>query len=88
MDIKRKACDIRTWKKTFISRHILTNIDTPVPSLYQCVETRSIEVFLTVFSATSAPPFQPLHQQNFSTFLNPPVNRFTRETVSTVNISV
>jgi hypothetical protein len=25
-----------------------TNIDTPVPLLYQCDETRSIEVFLTV----------------------------------------
>jgi hypothetical protein len=23
VDVKRKTCDIRTWKKTFISRHIL-----------------------------------------------------------------
>jgi hypothetical protein len=23
MDTKRKTCDIRTWKKTFISRHIV-----------------------------------------------------------------
>jgi hypothetical protein len=30
-----------------------TSIDTLVPSLYQCIETRSIEVFLTVVSATS-----------------------------------
>jgi hypothetical protein len=42
-----------------------TNIVTLVPSLYQCVETRSIEIFLTVVSANSAPPFQPLrHQPN------------------------
>jgi hypothetical protein len=41
MDIKRKTCDIRTWKKTFISRHILYKHW----SLYQCVETRGTEVF-------------------------------------------
>jgi hypothetical protein len=36
-----------------------------VPSLYQCVETRSMEVFLTVVSTTFAPPFQLLrHQRN------------------------
>jgi hypothetical protein len=36
------------------------NTDTLVPSLYQCIETRSIEV-----SAIFASPFQPLcHQQN------------------------
>jgi hypothetical protein len=34
-------------KKTFISRHIVptTNTDTLAPSLYQWVETRSLEVF-------------------------------------------
>jgi hypothetical protein len=42
-----------------------TNIDTLVPSLYQCFETRSVEIFFVVVSATSAPPFQPLrHQRN------------------------
>jgi hypothetical protein len=35
-----------------------TNIDTLVPSPYQCVETRSTEIFWL-----SAPPFQPLHHQ-------------------------
>jgi hypothetical protein len=44
--MKRKTGDIRTWER----KHILldvssTNIDTLAPSLYQCVETRSIEVF-------------------------------------------
>jgi hypothetical protein len=37
---------------------------------------------LTVVSATSAPPFQPLHQRNVC---HPVVNRFMRQTLSTVN---
>jgi hypothetical protein len=78
MDVKRKTCDIRTWKKHLFLDISLTNIDTLVPSLYQCVKTRSIEVFW-VASATSAPPFQPLrHQRNVC---YPVVNRFTRKTL-------
>jgi hypothetical protein len=45
MDIKRKTCDIETWGKHLFLGISSTNIDTLVPSLYQCVETRSIEVF-------------------------------------------
>jgi hypothetical protein len=45
MDIKRKTCDIRKWKKTFISRLILHQHWHTSPSLYKCVETRSVEVF-------------------------------------------
>jgi hypothetical protein len=41
-----------------------TNIVTLVPSLYQCFESHSIEVILTVVSAISAAPFQHLHQRN------------------------
>jgi hypothetical protein len=37
---------------------------------------------LTVFSATSAPPFQPLHQRNVC---HPVVNRFKRKTPPIVN---
>jgi hypothetical protein len=60
-----------------------TNIDTLVPSLYQCVETRSVEVFWTVVSATSATPFQPLrHQRNIC---HPVVNPITRQTLPAVN---
>jgi hypothetical protein len=44
MDIERKTCDIRTRKRNFLDTSS-TNIDTLVPSLYQCVETRSREVF-------------------------------------------
>jgi hypothetical protein len=38
MDIKRKSCDIQTWKKkhSFLDMSS-TNIDTLVPSLYQCI---------------------------------------------------
>jgi hypothetical protein len=53
MDIKRKPCDIRTCKKRLFLDISSTNIDTLVPSLYQCVKTRSIEVFW-LLSATSA----------------------------------
>jgi hypothetical protein len=45
MDIKRKTYDIGTWKKHLFLDVFSTNTDTLVPSLYQCVETRSIEVF-------------------------------------------
>jgi hypothetical protein len=45
MDIKRKTCDIRTWKKHLFLNISSTNIDILVPSLYPCVETRSIQVF-------------------------------------------
>jgi hypothetical protein len=45
MHTKRKACDIQTRKKNLFLDISSTSIDTLVPSLYQCVETRSIEVF-------------------------------------------
>jgi hypothetical protein len=45
MDIKRKTCDIRTWKRHSFLEITSTNIDILVPSLYQRVETRSTEVF-------------------------------------------
>jgi hypothetical protein len=45
MDIKHKTCDIRNWKKRLFLDKSSTDIDTLAPSLYHCVETRSIEVF-------------------------------------------
>jgi hypothetical protein len=45
MEMKRKTCDIRTWESILFLDITSTNIDTLVPLLYQCVETRSIEVF-------------------------------------------
>jgi hypothetical protein len=44
MDIKSKICHICTWKK-HLFLNISSNTNTLVPSLYQCVETCSIEVF-------------------------------------------
>jgi hypothetical protein len=46
MNIKRRTCDIRIWNKKKLFLDISsTNIDTLVPSLYQCVETLSVEAF-------------------------------------------
>jgi hypothetical protein len=46
LDIKRKTGDIRAWEKHSFLDKSSTSIDTLVPSLYQCVETRRIDVFL------------------------------------------
>jgi hypothetical protein len=45
--MKGKTCDIRLWlrKKHLFLDISSTNIDTLAPSLYQCAETRSTEVF-------------------------------------------
>jgi hypothetical protein len=45
MAIKRKSCDIRTWKKHLFLDISSTNINTLVLSLYQCFETLSTKVF-------------------------------------------
>jgi hypothetical protein len=62
MDIKRKTCDIRTWGKHLFLDMSSANIDTLVPSLCQCVETRSIEVFSWLVS-------QPLLHLRFNLFV-------------------
>jgi hypothetical protein len=86
MDIKRKTCDIRTRKRHLFLDTSSTNIDTLVPLLYQCIETRSIEVF-GLFS-------QPLphlighhlrHSNVLERIYDPTVNSFTRQTLPTVN---
>jgi hypothetical protein len=45
MDIKLKTSDIRTWEKHLFLDISSINTDILVPSLYQCVETRNIELF-------------------------------------------
>jgi hypothetical protein len=46
IDIKRKTSVIQTWKKKHFFLDVSSsNTDIVAPSLYQCVETRSIEVF-------------------------------------------
>jgi hypothetical protein len=47
--------------KPFVSRHILHQHNTLAPSLYQCVETRSIEVFCLLS--------QPLPHLRFNLFV-------------------
>jgi hypothetical protein len=62
MDIKRKTCDIQTWKKAFISQH-------PPPTLMDLSHRfifASKPTAQTVVSATSAYLFQPLrHERSF-----------------------
>jgi hypothetical protein len=61
MDIRHKICDTRTWKQHLFLDISYTNIDTLVPSLYQCVETCSIEVFSLLS--------QPLSHLRFNLFV-------------------
>jgi hypothetical protein len=80
-DTKRKTCDIRTWKKLLFLDISSTNSDTLVPSLCLCVETRSIEVFLSqplaylighhlrlsnILERISGPSYEPLSATNTS----------------------
>jgi hypothetical protein len=45
IELSRKTCDIRNWKRNVFLDISSTNTDILVPSLCLCVETRSIEVF-------------------------------------------
>jgi hypothetical protein len=45
IDLKRKTCDIRTWKKHLFLDISSANTDTLVPSPYLCAESCRIEVF-------------------------------------------
>jgi spore maturation protein SpmA len=85
MDIERKAFVIQTWKKTFLDISS-TNIDTLVPSLYHCVETRSTEVF-RVFLSHFCTWLGIICDSETSSreLLDPVVNPFTRQTLPTVN---
>jgi hypothetical protein len=57
MDIKRKASSVRTWKKRLFLDMTSTNVDTLVPSLYQCVETLSTEISTSSSSGKRLPRF-------------------------------
>jgi hypothetical protein len=56
MYIKRKTCDIRTWKKTFISRHILHQHWYTCPIALSVRWNPQRKSLLTVVSANSATP--------------------------------
>jgi hypothetical protein len=65
IDIKRKTCDIQSWKKTFISRHVLHQHWYTCPIALPMRRNLQHRSLMTVVSATSAPAFQPLrHQRN------------------------
>jgi hypothetical protein len=65
MAIKRKTCEIWTWKKMFISQHILHQHWYTCPITIPVRRNPQHRSLLTVVSATFAPPFQPLrHQRN------------------------
>jgi hypothetical protein len=71
-------------KKTFISRHVLHQHYYTCPIALPVLRNPQHRSLLTVVSATSAPPFQPLrHQRNVC---HPVVNRFTRQTLPTINM--
>jgi hypothetical protein len=83
MDIKLKTCDIRNWKTTFISRHILHQHWYTCPIALPVRRNPQHRRLLTVVSATFAPPFQLLrHQRNVCHLV---VKRFTRCKFPTVN---
>jgi hypothetical protein len=77
---RRKTCDIRTWEKIFISRHILhQHLSHSFPMRRY---PRNISR-LTVVSAISAPPIQRLHYQR--NLCHSIVNRFTGQRLPTIN---
>jgi hypothetical protein len=84
MDIKRKSCDIRNWGKKHSFLDVSsTNTDTLVPSLYQCVETRSTEIFDCCLLTFSGIIWD--FRTSLREFLDPVVNPFTRQTLLIVN---
>jgi hypothetical protein len=74
-------------EKKNLFRHISTNIDTLVPSLYHFVEIRSIEVFRLLFQLLPHLRFSLfVISETVAAFLDQVVNRFTRQTLLTVNM--
>jgi hypothetical protein len=73
-------------KEKGISWHILHQHWYTCPIALPVRRNSQHRSLLTVVSATSLTPFQPLrHHRNFATFLDPAVNRFTQQTLPTVN---
>jgi hypothetical protein len=73
-------------EETFISRNLLhQHWYTLVPSLYQCVETRSIEVIWLLSQPLPQLRFDLFIISVFSTFLDPLVKCITRQTLPTIN---
>jgi hypothetical protein len=89
IDIKHKTCDIRTCKKYLFLGLSSTNFNTLVTSLYQCVETRSIDVFWLLSQSLPHLRFETfVTSEMFAMFLDPVVNRCTRHALPIGNISL
>jgi hypothetical protein len=73
-------------RKTYAFRHIFPQHWYTCPIALPVRRNPQHRSLLTVISATCAPPFQTFrHQRYFATFLDPVMNRFTREILPTVN---
>jgi hypothetical protein len=70
-------------EKTFISPHVLHQHWYTRPIALPVRRNPQHRSFLTVVSATSAPPFQPFRHQRY--LCHPDMNRFKRQTLPTVN---
>jgi hypothetical protein len=90
MNIKRKACDIRTWKETFISRHTLHQhccacpIALPVrriPELFHPVHICFCRILYRVTWAGIICDFR----TSLREFIDTVVDRFMRQTLRAVN---
>jgi hypothetical protein len=69
-------------EKTFISQHVIHQHWYTCPIALPLRRNPQHRSLLTVVSATSAPPFQPLRRQR--NVCHPAVNCFTRETLPTI----
>jgi hypothetical protein len=68
IDIKLKTCDIRTWKKTFISQHILRQHCPIALPVRQKPKHRGLLTCLSHFRnsvSTSSSSAKPLQQDGF-----------------------
>jgi hypothetical protein len=83
---RHKTCDIRSCKKHLFLDITSTNIDTLVPPLYQCIKTCSTEVFWLLSQPLLHLCFNLfVISRKFAKFFGLLVNRFTWQTLSTVN---
>jgi hypothetical protein len=82
IDINRKTLDIRTWEKRLFPDIFSIITDMLVPSFYHCFETRIIQIFDRYLSHFRTS----VSTSSLSAKRLPPrPNRFTRQTLPTVN---
>jgi hypothetical protein len=82
MYIKRETCDIWTLEKHLFFDISYTNIGTLIPSLYQYVETHSIEVFWLLSQPL---PHLRFNSSSWAKRLLPRWNRFKQQTLPSID---